>query len=271
MRSVSNPSPDKGAPYYSEISNHLSFFDRITLAQMDSVMLFDRVDTKFLFHVRELPAIIEAMKEDYFTLEVKDTRIHTYHSLYYDTPDFVHYLRHHNQMKSRYKFRHRIYVESDLHFFEIKEKTNKSRTLKSRILKKEKHTGITDSVEELVANNTRYSAKDLHPVLWVNFHRITMVHKERQERLTIDMNLIFERDGKILSADNAAIIELKQEKMNYGIPFMKLLISKGIRPTSMSKYTMGIVNLIETQKNNLFLPKLRTINKISKSNDSTNY
>ena len=263
MRLTTNPSPDKGSPYYSEIRNHLVAFEMITLPQMDSVMLFDRVDNKFLFHVHDLPDIIASMKDEYFTLEVKDTRIHTYHSLYYDTPDLLHYKRHHNQMKSRYKFRHRIYMESDLHFFEIKEKTNKDRTVKSRVLKSEKSTAITDVVHELVNQNSRYTAADLEPVLWVNFHRITMVHKERQERLTIDMNLLYSREGIIKSADNVVIAELKQEKMNYNVPFIKTLLSKGIRPTAISKYTVGVMNLIDDQKTNLFLPKQRTINKIS--------
>ncbi len=256
--------PDKSSSHYLKIKEILSGFEIVTLAQMESVMLFDRVDTKFLFPMHKLPDIILAMREDYYTLEVKQTRVHTYHTLYYDTKDFVHYLRHHNQMKSRFKFRHRIYMESDLHFFEIKEKTNKERTLKSRVMITEKAVEITPSASALISQHTPYKAEDLVPKLWSNFHRITMVHKSRQERLTIDINILFANEEKCMQTPASVILELKQEKMNYAIPFMRLLISKGIRPSSISKYTMGVANLYDGIKKNNFKPNQSIINKISK-------
>src|ERR1051325_3446585 len=113
----------------------LSEFQPITLQEMDGVQLMDRTDTKFVFPIRELPAILEAVKPFYRSLEVSGTRMSKYETLYYDTHDLELYSRHHCGKMNRYKIRARKYVESNLHFFEVKYKNNKGRTIRS-----EEHT-----------------------------------------------------------------------------------------------------------------------------------
>ncbi|MBL0047611.1 MAG: hypothetical protein IPP32_05865 [Bacteroidetes bacterium] len=64
----------------------ISAFQPITLAEMDSVKLMDRTDTKFVFHVQDLDAVLSDISKHYRALEVEGTRWSPYETLYYDTP-----------------------------------------------------------------------------------------------------------------------------------------------------------------------------------------
>jgi len=116
-----------------KIKDILANFDPIMLEEMDSVKLMDRTDTKFVFSFDQLPGILEAIRPYYRALEISGTRVSKYETLYYDTDDFNLYQRHHCGKMNRYKIRSRKYVESDLHFFEVKYKNNKGRTINNRI------------------------------------------------------------------------------------------------------------------------------------------
>lgn len=254
-------SPHRGSPFFLLIEKALSKFDPITLEEMDHVMLFDRFDQKFLLPENLLPIILNNLTEEYYALEVKQTRIHTYHTRYFDTTNFNHYLDHHNLRKSRFKFRHRVYLESDLHFFEIKEKNNKDRTVKSRVNIRNKIPIIGEQALQLIELSTPHDGKILEPKLWSNFHRLTLVHKIRQERMTIDLNLILENDLSSTQFSGTVILELKQDKKSFSVPVVRSLINNGCRPGAMSKYTMGVVELYPENKSNLFLPTKRIIQK----------
>ena len=82
----------------------LKDFNPITLQQMDSVKLQDRIDTKFMFKDDILASVLNRMKEDYYVLDINGIRFNHYETLYYDTKDFDLYLRHHNGRLNRYKF-----------------------------------------------------------------------------------------------------------------------------------------------------------------------
>lgn len=264
---IENPSgprhsPVGGSAYYDKLQHSLSSFLPISLQEMDRVMLFDRFDQKFLLPESFLPSLLEKLSPDYFALEVKGTRIHTYHTRYFDTAGFDHYLAHHNLRKSRFKFRHRIYVESDLHFFEIKEKNNKDRTVKSRVLVKDKIPLPGSQAQQLISETTPVDGRLLEPKLWSNFHRITLVHKEKQERMTIDINVLLENDARMEELPGVVILELKQEKKSFASPIVRLLIGNGNRPGAMSKYTMGVNLLYPQNKSNLFLPTRRILHRL---------
>lgn len=177
----------------STVNALLSSFSPITLAEMDSVKLLDRTDTKFTFNSSRLPCIINALQDHYRVLEVENVRISDYETLYFDTDDFELYLRHHNEKLNRYKIRFRKYVNSNLHFFEIKFKNNKSRTIKNRVVRPQMEYSIIENAKKLLENKTHYTPELLVPKLWVNYSRITFVHKAFQERLTVDLKLTFKR------------------------------------------------------------------------------
>lgn len=248
-----------------ELKNIVYDFTPITLGEMDEVKLMNRVDTKFAFSFTAFKTILKNLKTDYKILEIEETRMPFYESLYFDEKNFKFYKDHHNGRTDRYKVRFRNYVESKLFFLEIKHKI-KGRTLKKRIL--------VDSIPDILNENhlkflqkNIYENIQLEPKMWNSFHRITLVNNELKERLTLDFQLTFKWKEVKKEFNNLVIAELKQEKINPNSPFYKLMKTNVIRPYRLSKYCVGAIELygISVLKYNRFkekLLKLKSINKL---------
>src|SRR5690349_10066554 len=140
---------------------------------MDSVKLQDRVDTKFMFKENILEMILKGMLNDYRILEVANHRYSNYETLYFDTDDFSLYRQHHNGKLNRFKFRSRKYVESDLHFFEVKFKSNKGRTVKERIKHHEIVKDLEGKAKEFLVEASGHDAGNYKAKIWVNYRRHT--------------------------------------------------------------------------------------------------
>lgn len=242
--------------------NILSGFEPISLSEMESVALMNRTDTKFVFRFDQLGGFLNDISNDYRILEINGIRASRYETLYFDTPDFKMYMAHHRRKPGRYKIRHRIYVDSNLHFFEIKYKNNKGRTIKSRIKRKKTDLIIEGKAEQFLNEKTNFSAQNLFPKLWSNCSRITLVNKFSKERLTIDIDLQFKNDFLEKNLSNVVIAEVKQEKLSPS-PFIKLMKKHGVRSGSISKYCFGVIFLYDKIKQNNFKPNLHIINKIN--------
>jgi hypothetical protein len=246
----------------SIVDSILSSFLPISLAEMDSVKLLDRTDTKFIFHSSRLPDIIASIKDHYKVLEIDNIRINDYETLYFDTLNFELYLRHHNEKLNRYKIRFRKYVNSNLHFFEIKHKNNKSRTIKSRVVRPEIELDIKEGAKKLLESKTSFEASTLLPKLWVNYSRITFVHKNFEERLTIDLNLTFKNGDNEKKFETLVIAELKRDKASSKSPFIDIMNACRIRENSISKYCLAVTQLFPDIKQNNFKPKILTLKKL---------
>ena len=229
---------------------------------MDDVKLMNRTDTKFAFKLEKLPLILEKMQPFYRVLSINDKLIHDYRSLYYDTIGRKFYLDHHNRRVNRNKIRFREYVGSDLTFLEIKKKNNKGRTIKKRI----KATKISDKltveqkqyINKIVGQDINVEAKQ-----WINFSRITFVHKVQKERLTIDIELTFNNKQSSGDLKKIVIAEAKQERMSRSLSdFMKIAKELHILPMRISKYCMSTLELNPTLKQNRFKEKKIFINKL---------
>lgn len=252
--------------FLSQVKEVLSTFDPITLEEMDSVKLMDRKDLKFNFSIKHLPEFLNAIRDQYRSLEVGGTRMSRYETLYYDTPEFDLYKIHHNGKPARFKIRVRKYVESDLKFFEVKHKNNKGRTLKTRVKKKKGGNEISGSSIELLQEKTGMGQDHLEPKLWVNYTRITLVNRYDEERLTIDLDLEVISDNSNFKFDGLVIVEAKMSKLHV-TPFVKLLKEKHIREGGMSKYCMAVSKLVPDLKHNNFKPKLIKVDKILHETD----
>lgn len=236
-------------------------FEPITLEEMDRVKLMDRVDMKFIFNENELPEILREVKDIYRVLEVSGTRQSRYETLYYDTPAYDLYNKHHSGRLNRYKIRLRRYVESDLNFFEIKHKNLKSRTVKTRIRKKDTDPEITGKYETFLNESASMGPGDLIPKLWVNYTRITLVNKFEEERLTIDLDLeVRSEEGRSRKFDGLVIVEAKQSKA-HKTAFIEQLRKKHIREGGMSKYCLAVFTLADNVKKNSFKPGAMAIEK----------
>jgi hypothetical protein len=235
-------------------------FESITLDEMDKVTLMNRTDTKFVIRRQLFNELLPILKTNYKSLEILGNRINNYETLYYDYPNFKFFLDHHNGRGNRYKVRIRNYVESNLFFLEIKNKF-KGRTDKKRIKVKDFELILSDKskgfINEVIGEETPIVAK-----LWNSFGRITLVNKNMEERLTLDLNLTFKWEEQIIIYDHVIIAELKQGNVNRESAFYKLMKENEIRPYSISKYCVGAVSLNPNLKYNNFKEKLLLIDKL---------
>ncbi len=226
-------------------------FDAITLIEMDGVKLQDRVDTKYVLAQQALPEILEAMLKDYRILEVDGVRGTQYRSLYYDTQDLKNYHDHHNRRTFRSKIRFREYLGSGLAFLEVKRKTGRGRTDKKRL----KVPGIPEALKPEHVDFIRRARGvegELVPTLWNHFTRYTFVNRHRPERLTMDVGMRFADANGREELNGVVVAELKQERADRTSCFVRIMRSKGLRPSGMSKYCIGMLMLRKPVKYNAF-------------------
>lgn len=242
----------KSTPTVEEI---IARFDPISLAEMDGVKLLSRTDTKYAFREADLPEYLEALMPEYRLLEVDGARGVSYRSLYFDTPELKNFLDHHNGRVFRSKTRFREYIGSGLIFLEVKRKTGRGATDKVR----RKEPLIPDALsmdQQAFVTKTSGSAEPMHAVLWNHFTRLTLVHRTRPERLTIDRGLRFSTSSNSAALEGICVAELKESRADRGSPFAALMRASGNRPSGMSKYCVGMLLLGLAPKRNAFKPVL---------------
>lgn len=239
----------------------------ISLEEMDSVKLMNRIDSKYLTNEATLEKILaDAAKAGYSVLETEGTRISLYDSVYYDTDGLKMFLDHHNRRLRRQKVRTRVYVNSGDAFLEIKRKNNKGRTKKKRMPIPFAELEDFRSDAEAAAyleKHSAFTAGQLSPVLETMFKRMTLVNAARTERLTIDTCLSFRnfRTGRETSLRNAVIIELKQD--GRAASQMKgILLDHRVKPVRISKYCIAVTLTDPSVKSGRFKQKVRTIEKV---------
>jgi len=251
----------------SRIKRMLARFDPISLAEMDRVALLNRSDTKYVMRVSQLHDTLREVAGQYRVLEIKQTRLNHYETLYYDTPDFQLYQQHHNGLGSRYKVRAREYVDSALMFFEVKHKTNQERTIKSRFQIRAADVKLSEKTDSFVETHTPYHGEEMEPKLWNRFLRITLVSKTRPERLTLDLNLEFGWGDACAALPGIAVAEVKQEHFSTQSDFIQVMRRAGIRPMSFSKYCAGVCLLYDGVKGNNFKMRMRMVGKLMEEED----
>ena len=247
------------------LKHALSLFSTISLKNMDRVALQNRTDTKFVFEAKLLPKILNDIHHFYFILEINEKRTNDYQTLYYDTEDLKSYLDHHNGKGNRVKVRFRKYIDSNLHFLEVKYKNNKGRTIKSRLKVNDFETQLSSASQQFIHDSSTYAKHSLIPVLWNSFTRLTLVHKTEKERLTIDIDLKFtsfsSKENKVL--ENIVVAEVKQERASGNSDFIQAIKKHHIRKSSMSKYCVGTALLNKNIKRNNFKERILKINKLN--------
>ncbi len=237
-------------------------FPPITLAEMSSVKLMNRTDTKFVTTLPQLCRLLEMAQGDYFAQEIDGERNMLYDTTYFDTRAYDMFQEHQHGHAGRQKIRFRTYVSSNLQFMEVKTKNNRGRTKKKRI-------EVTDmdladsSKREFLSHTLHYDVDELIPHMHNYFHRITLVNRQKTERLTIDTELQFHnvQTGCDRDMGPLVIIELKRDGQVFS-PVLAMLRELRIRPHGFSKYCMGAAMTNGQLPVNLFKPKLHDITKI---------
>ncbi|MBO4476450.1 MAG: polyphosphate polymerase domain-containing protein [Bacteroidales bacterium] len=238
----------------------------ITLGEMDSVKLLNRIDTKYLTDERTLAEILsDAAEAGYRALETEGSKVAGYDSIYFDTPGLRMYLDHHNRRLTRQKVRTREYMSSGAAFLEIKLKNNHGRT-------KKKRTGIPEEdfrdfrgnagACSYLSSHSAFSAGELSPSLETLFRRITLVNPAMTERITLDSSVCFTnlRTGRQASLRDGVVIEVKQDG-RAGSGMKAILLDRRVKPLRVSKYCIGVALTDPSVKSGRFKTKIRLIEK----------
>lgn len=237
-------------------------FDKTTLAEMNSVSLMKRVDTKFILKESQLLEVLSKLYDDYKILQIDQERLMKYSTLYFDYQNKKCFKDHHNGKLNRYKIRMRKYLVSDICFLEIKKKNNLGVTNKIRRQIKDFETDLTLESKEFISDSNINNLL-LEPSLYNNFSRMTLVNKNESERITIDVDLSFRFGMDEKKFDKLVVVEIKQEGKRLNTTINRALKSMSILPTNFSKYCIGISNIIDDIKSNRFKEINLKINKLN--------
>ena len=240
----------------------MASFAPITLAEMSSVKLMNRTDTKFVTTLPKLIQLLKMAQDDYYAQEIDGERNMLYDTTYFDTNDYAMYRQHQCGHTNRQKIRFRTYVSSHLQFMEVKTKNNHGRTKKKRI--EVTDMDLTDvGKREFLASHLHFDVDTLIPHMHNYFRRITQVNKAKTERLTIDTSLQFHNVQTNVDRDMGplVIIELKRDGLVFS-PVLEMLRQLHIHPHGFSKYCMGAALTNQQLPVHRFKKKLRDVERI---------
>lgn len=240
----------------------LNAMNTVSLAQLDSVALLNRIDNKYVLNKQQLQAITSVIQEHYKVLQIGYDKIFTYENNYFDTEDLQFYYDHHNGYSNRIKVRSRKYIETNSSFFEIKRKENIDRTVKTREKVDHLISVIDENKKETIQRLSRKPIADLSLMLNNKFNRITFVNNEQTERITLDFNLQFSDEISKKNFSDFYVLEIKQSKSNGRSIVTEVLKKNNIREQNFSKYIFGVIALKDNVRMNNFLPLIKKINKL---------
>lgn len=229
------------------LDNSLSSFNMISLDRLEKSGLFQkRLDRKYVIPRALIGTLLDYCRDYYDILAIDGSRIFDYETAYFDTTELDFYHQHQSGRAARKKLRERTYLNSGERYLEIKCRTNKGATVKHRI-------EIDDVVDlsGFIQEHSGFSKSNLNSTLVTRYKRITLFHKTRIEKVTLDLELTYFRGEQIVSYPNIVMVEIKVPNMHEGqlFHFMK---EHGIRKGSLSKYCLGMISLDPEIKHNRF-------------------
>lgn len=257
----------------NDLNKILSAFDPVSLDEINEVKLMSRIDRKYWFHISKLNEFLQLSLPYYHILEINGQRLMEYETEYFDTSDNQMYLYHHRRELPRHKIRLRKYLSTSTGFLEVKLKTNKKLTVKSRIENNTDFSEFNCKDEQFISNYTPYNCHEIHPIINNRFRRLTLINKDKHDRCTIDISPVFWNGKDSVSLEDLVIFELKKGHSINSSPMVAIARKLKIRQRGMSKYCTGRALLEPELKQNAFKPRLRYLHKniIKQSTKTWNY
>jgi len=255
-----------------DITKSLKRYPSISLNEMDSVLLMDRIDTKYIFSASYLSNLLNIIPMNYQVLEINGRYNLPYKTVYLDTNDHLFFQQQMRGKLNIHKVRYRIYESTDTSFLEVKFKSNKFRTIKLRIQHDLVDNCIDNEAVNFITQHVDCDALALRPSIIIYFDRITLVRLETKERITIDSNISFSSiDGsQKMSLPFLAIVESKHEDYSNRSSFVRLLKNSHVQSMGFSKYCIGSAMLYNLPRQNILKPKFRILQKIDNDYYSKN-
>ena len=170
-----------------------------------------------------------------------------------DSNSLLFYHDHENSKEARIKVRKRKYVDTGGVYIEYKVKTGTKMDKERAELDKSDDINLMDEKSMDFFKKLYGEDLSLLPTMKTNYLRITLCSKTSEERLTIDLNLVFKdarnpENGK-LKVEDFVIIEVKQVVGSTN-RFCKDVIEKngGRLAEGCSKYCLGLIYFKKVDK-----------------------
>ena len=228
-----------------------------------SFSLMNRFDFKFILTSEEASFLLNNLHNEYDVISNNEQLVRGYETKYFDTKQRDSFCLHHKGKLPRHKIRTRTYIDTNDQFIELKYKNNKDKTEKFRI-------NVTNSNDLLVQSNVVNFLNEhnihhldiLEEALLVRYNRISLMHKNLNERVTFDFDITFANDKKKTLPKDMIIVEVKQET-KFKSTVLLLLKAMNKRSVSISKYCYGLLSIDSSIKHNNFKPLLKNLHKIN--------
>ena len=256
----------------ANLNKNLKKFKAISLSELNATASFlKRIDRKYLLTYNQFLEILPELKNDFKVLEIDWKKVFNYDNVYMDTADYLFYKQHQNKLKSRTKVRTRYYVDSNLAFFEFKQKVNWVTSKYRYEFPSEEHGFMTKGKKRFfdwvwqAMYNGKVKTPSISPAIKTNYKRITMVSNTGDERMTIDFNVkaldLRKSKSEIVDLKNLIIIESKSLKKE--CIATKIMSEKNISEAkSCSKYSLWVVYSGLTEKFTTFADTMEKIKEI---------
>lgn len=254
---------------------NLSNFSAISLNQLNAqASLMDRQEQKYFLHQQHLPTLLEALREDFAVLQIAGESIFSYDNVYMDTKNLDFYHDHNNSKPGRIKVRTRHYVESDVYFLEFKQKINGHLRKFRYEISKEQH-GQMDKVAYDFVDDVHMSLlwtkleKLIFPSIGTHYKRVTLMHKTKAEKITLDFNVGMsqKREDKSMIKkcwlSNIVIIESKTNE-EFSIGQQLIEENNAIKVETCTKYCIGNNLLGNVTENDKFVDVLDLVEELMK-------
>lgn len=227
--------------------------------------MLTRIDNKYIVEADDLQALLPGLMEHYDILQIGDRRGFNYATRYFDDPEKSAYYEHHQGKRKGFKVRARRYMEAGLCYVELKMKEKRGTTIKQRIeYDFDSYGSLTSEALQFVKKRYQLHygktfAYKVQPTLDIAYQRLTLVSKDRSERMTIDTDLVFSGEARKLSAKKGVFI-IETKSRNGRGHADKCLRALHHYPTKRcSKYCVGMAALSQVARYNFFLPTMRKL------------
>lgn len=225
--------------------------------------LLKRTDRKYLVPGKLVVEMVDFLGEiGAQALTIGGVQIFGYLSDYYDTSDFALYRAAATKRRRRFKLRSRVYLDSGMHFMELKTRSGRGQNVKDRLRLEDVCTydfvnGANDPSEPLKRTDVvAWASKllqqrgvvasqregfrtimDLMPSSRSSYRRSTLCLPD-DSRLTIDQDLVLSGPGESSGFEvPEVVVETKSSGRTSDAD--RWLWSHGIRPSRVSKYAIG--------------------------------
>jgi hypothetical protein len=248
------------------IERAVAELDPATEALLQNRQLLRRHDSKFSVPLAHVANALEESRGAYAVLHAGGRSVATYETLYFDTAELRAYHDHRRGRRLRSKVRIRRYPERGLAYLEVKNKDRGDMTSKRRWRRPYDDLALTAEERDELARAAPSLGDSLVPTVHTWFRRLTLLGREHDERITIDLDLLLFNASELVertaSFERLAVIEAKQPRISRQTPFVRALRRQHARAMSFSKYCAAVALCVPGVKAASFRVQLRTAEKI---------